>query len=134
MKNYNTILTETQQKYQHYHPEKLIKMNTLQEKKYYLLIKGERFEKQTKTFEEKGKKQLDRITDQNKGLEALTNKDDHKSIYKEIFDRVVKERFDEIKQLTHEIDHDSLVHYFKNNINKNVNDFRYRAFLKNVVL
>ena len=33
----------------------------------------------------------------NKRLEALTNKDDRKSIHKEIFDRVVKERFDEIK-------------------------------------
>ena len=130
MKNYNVILTETQQKYQHYHPEKLIKMNTLQAKLAYSPLQ-KTFEKQTKTIEEKGKKQIDPITDQNKGLEALTNKDDHKSIYKEIFDRVVKERFDEIKQLTHEIDHDGLMHYFKNNINKNVNDFRYRAFLKN---
>ena len=36
---YNTILTETQQKYQHYYQEKLINMNILQVKKYYLLIK-----------------------------------------------------------------------------------------------
>ena len=28
-------------KYQHYHPEKLINMNFLQTKKYYLLIKEE---------------------------------------------------------------------------------------------
>ena len=39
MKNCNIILTEKQQKYQHYHLEKLIKMNILQVKKYYLLIK-----------------------------------------------------------------------------------------------
>ena len=38
-KNYNMILTEKQQKYQHYHPEKSINMNILQVKKYYLLIK-----------------------------------------------------------------------------------------------
>ena len=38
-KIYNTILTEKQQKYQHYHLEKLINMNILQVKKYYLLIK-----------------------------------------------------------------------------------------------
>ena len=30
------ILTEKQQKYQHYHPEKLINMKILQVKKYYL--------------------------------------------------------------------------------------------------
>ena len=39
MKNYNLILTEKQQKYQHYHQFKLINMNILQVKKYYLLIK-----------------------------------------------------------------------------------------------
>ena len=37
--NCNIILTEKQQKYQHYHREKLINMNILQVKKYYLLIK-----------------------------------------------------------------------------------------------
>ena len=42
MKNYNTILKEKQQKYQHYHKVKLIKMNILQTKKHYHLIKLER--------------------------------------------------------------------------------------------
>ena len=35
------ILTEKQQKYQHYYQVRLINMNILQEKKYCLLIKGE---------------------------------------------------------------------------------------------
>ena len=39
--NYNTILTEKQQKYQHYHQVKLINMNILRAQKYYLLIKAE---------------------------------------------------------------------------------------------
>ena len=39
MKNYNTLLTEKQQKHQPYYLEKLINMNFLQVKKYYLLIK-----------------------------------------------------------------------------------------------
>ena len=39
MKNCNMILTEKNKKHQHYHPEKLINMNILQVKKYYLLIK-----------------------------------------------------------------------------------------------
>ena len=41
MKNYNMILTEKQQKYQHYHQVKLINMNILQVKKYCHLIKVE---------------------------------------------------------------------------------------------
>ena len=45
----------------------------------------------------------------------IINKDDHKSIYSGIFDKVLKERFVEIKELTHEIDHDDLICYFKNN-------------------
>ena len=41
IKNDNMILTEKQQKYQHYHLEKLINMDILQAKKYYHLIKVE---------------------------------------------------------------------------------------------
>ena len=40
-KNYNMILTEKQQKYQHNHQVKLINMNILQVKKCYFLIKEE---------------------------------------------------------------------------------------------
>ena len=40
-KNRIIILTEEQQKYRQYHPEKLINMNILQVKKYYLLTKEE---------------------------------------------------------------------------------------------
>ena len=34
MKKYNRIFTEKQQKYQHYHPETFINLNTLQVKKH----------------------------------------------------------------------------------------------------
>ena len=81
MKNCSTILTEKQQKYQDYHLEKLINLNTLQVTKYYLLVKEERkqskftysplgkaFEKQTKTIEEQGKKQVE-------ALKALTKEE-----------------------------------------------------------
>ena len=84
---------------------------------------GKAFEKQTKTIKEQRKKQIDAIADQNKRLETLTNKDDHKSIYEKIINRVVKERFDEIKELTYEMGHEYLMYYFKNNSNKNFNDF-----------
>ena len=57
-----------------------------------------------------------------KTLEALTNKDGHKSIYKEIFDKLIKEKNDGIKELTYKIDHDHL--YLKNDtVKKRINYF-----------
>ena len=65
---YNIILTQKQQKYHHYHLEKLINVNILQVKKEYLSIKevkeqamytnspiGEALEKQTKRLRIKEK-------------------------------------------------------------------------------
>ena len=54
-------------------------------------------EKQRKTFEDQGRKQIDAITNQNEILAALTNKDDHKDNYKEIFEKLISERFDKKK-------------------------------------
>ena len=83
---------------------------------------GKAFEKQTKLYVEQGKKQKDVIANQNKTLEALTNKDDHNSFYKKIFQKLVT--FDEIKELPDEIDHNDLIYYFKNNTaTKYFNDF-----------
>ena len=41
MKNCNIISIERQQKHEHFHQVKLINMNILQVKKYYLIIKAE---------------------------------------------------------------------------------------------
>ena len=41
MKNHNMAVIEKQQKYHHYYLKNLINMNTLQGKKYYLLLKEE---------------------------------------------------------------------------------------------
>ena len=49
----------------------------------------------------------------NERLAALTNKDDHKDNYKEIFEELVKERFDEIKELTDEKNQNDLTYYFQ---------------------
>ena len=76
-------------------------------------------------IEEQGKKQIDAITNQSKKLAALTNKDhDHKDNYKEIFEELAKERFDEIKELTSEINQNDLIYYFKGNAaRKRFDDF-----------
>ena len=52
---------------------------------------------------------------QNERLAALTNKDDHKDNYKNIFEELVKERFNEIKELTDEKNQNDLIYYFKGN-------------------
>ena len=81
---------------------------------------GKAFEEQTQPIEEQGEKQIDAITNQNESLEALANKDDHKSIYKEIFDKLVKGKFDGIKELTYGIDHCDFIYYFKSNTAKKI--------------
>ena len=61
IKNCNAILTEKQQKYQHYLLEKLINMNILQVKKYCLLNKSKLYNKLTplgKAFEKETQKQV----------------------------------------------------------------------------
>ena len=68
------------------------------------------FEKQIKTIEEWGRKQIDAVKNQYKRQVALTNKDDHKDNCKEIFAELVKERFDEIKELTDEINNNYLIY------------------------
>ena len=47
------------------------------------------FEKQTKTIEEQGRKQIDAITNKNERLAALTIKHNHKDNYKELFEKLV---------------------------------------------
>ena len=45
---------------------------------------GKALEKQTKTTEDQGGNKIDAVTNQNKTLVTLTNKDDHKDNYKKI--------------------------------------------------
>ena len=74
---------------------------------------GKAFEKQTKTIAVQGKKRTDAITNQNKKLAALTNKnDDHQDNYIKIFEELAKERFDKLKELTDETNQSDLIYYF----------------------
>ena len=57
-------------------------------------------------------KQKDAITNQKIRLKAFTNKDHHKDIYKEILDQIVKEKIDNIRELTDEINDHYLRYYF----------------------
>ena len=55
----------------------------------------------------------------------LTNKDDdHKGNYKKMFEKLVKERFDEIIELTNEMNQNDLIYYLKGNTaRKRFDDF-----------
>ena len=70
---------------------------TIEQVKFTYSPLDKAFEKQKKQLKNKGKKQIDAITNRNKRLEDLTNKDDYKSIYKEISGKLVKGKFDEEK-------------------------------------
>ena len=59
--------------------------------------------KKRKTIEDQERKQTDAIKTQNKRLAALNNKNHHKYNHKEIFEKLLKERFYETKKLTNEI-------------------------------
>ena len=83
----------------------------MKQAKFAYSLLGNAFEKQTKAIEDQGEKQTD----------TITNRKDN---YKEIFEKLAKERFDEIKELTNEISHDDLMYYFKGNTaTKRFNDF-----------
>ena len=74
MENYNMQLTEKQQKHQRYRQVRLINMNILQilqQAKFTYSPLGKVFEKQIKTIEEPGRKQIDDIANQIKKVEAL---------------------------------------------------------------
>ena len=77
-----------------------------------MLSLGQALEKQTKKIEQQGKKHIDAITNQNKRLAALSNKDND---HKKIFEEPVKERFDKVKELTNKLNQNDLIYYFKSN-------------------
>ena len=76
------IITEKQQKYQLCKSGKIDKYEYLTSEEILPSTQRQIIEKKTKTIEEQGRKQIDAITNQNKRLADLTNKDYHKDIYK----------------------------------------------------
>ena len=74
------------------------------------------------TIEDQERKQTDAITNQKKRLAALTNKDDENLSHKEIFEELVRERFDEIRELTNEANLDGLIYYLKGNTARKIFD------------
>ena len=79
---------------------------------------GKAFEKQIKTIENQGKKQVKAI----QGNKQLVNKDDYKdklllSREREIFKGIYNKRLDKIEQLNNKIDYNNLKYVAVNNRN-----------------
>ena len=70
---------------------------------------GKAFEKQIKTIEDKGQKQVEAL----KSNATNSKYDDNPSISKEIYDKLLDERTDEILEMTREINYNNLGYNFK---------------------
>ena len=85
----------------------------VEQAKFTYSPRGKSLEKQTQTIKVQRRNQIDASKDQNRRLAVLTNEDDKGLCHKEIFEKAVKERFDEIIDLSDEINPDDLIYYFK---------------------
>ena len=72
---------------------------------------GKAFEKQIKTIEDQGKKQVDALKVlEPKAIESESNKH---SITKEIYDEILNERMDEILEMSKKVNYSRLTYDFK---------------------
>ena len=73
---------------------------------------GKAFDKQIKTIEDQGKKQVDPLNAlKPKEIESTSN--NKPVITKEIYDKILEERMDEILEMSREINYNNLVYNFK---------------------
>ena len=124
MKNHNMILMEKQLKYQLNHQENFTNMNILLVKIYYYLINnkiieqarftysplGKAFEKQIKTIEDQGKKQVDalenlKLKEETKPIEDKPNNQSRATI---IFNELINKRKELMSELYDSVDYNNL--------------------------
>ena len=75
---------------------------------------GKALEKQIKTTEDQGEKEIDALKDlKPKAITYKSDDDDKASISKDIYNEILEERIDEILQMGKEISHNDLVYDFK---------------------
>ena len=126
------ILIEKQLKYQLYHQaisnkqeyltgEDILPSNQqqiIQQAKFTYSPLGKEFDKQIKTIEDQGQKQVDALKNlkakkQTKAITYKSDDDDNTPISKEIYDEILEERMDEILKMSREINYSNLVYDFK---------------------
>ena len=124
MKNYNMILIEKQPKYQPYHHLKFVNMNILLVKIYYHLINNKiieqtkftyshfrkAFEKQIKTIEGQGQKQVHALKDLKLKEQAkpIKDKSNNQSKATIIFNELINKRKELMSELYDSVDYNNL--------------------------
>ena len=121
MKNCNTTLIEKLPKYLLCNQTNLINMNILlviEQAKFTYFPLGKTFEKQIKTIEDQGEKQIKAIQNQGqvKTIKKCTNDDEDIPLIanqKQLFNKLVDERLDEIAELDKKVNHDDSIYRYK---------------------
>ena len=129
MKNCSTILIEKRVKYQLYHLIESISVSIslvkiyqpsnqqqiIEQTKFTYSPLGKAFEKQIKTIEDQGQKQIDaleKLKDQNKQLVNVNDDDEDKLLHskeRKLFENIYKKRLDKTEELTKKIYGNSLI-------------------------
>ena len=136
------ILTEKQLKYQLNHQENFTNMNILLVKIYYYLINnkiieqarftysplGKAFEKQIKTIEDQGKKQIDalKVLEPKEETKPIEDKSNKQSKAKAIFSDLINKRKDLIKELHDKVDYKNLNFKYVDKKNNDVIFYGYK--------
>ena len=125
VRNYDMTLIEKQPKYQLHYQVKFINMNLLlvgrdilpnqqqiiERARFTYSPSGKAFEKQIKTIEDQGQKQIDALKVlESKAIESESNKP---VITQNFYDKILEEGMDEILKLSDKIDFDNLICNFK---------------------
>ena len=125
VRNYDMTLIEKQPKYQLHYQVKFINMNLLlvgrdilpnqqqiiERARFTYSPSGKAFEKQIKTIEDQGQKQIDALKVlESKAIDSESNKP---VITQNFYDKILEERMDEILKLSDKIDFDNLICKFK---------------------
>ena len=125
VRNYDMTLIEKQPKYQLHYQVKFINMNLLlvgrdilpnqqqiiERARFTYSPSGKAFEKQIKTIEDQGQKQIDALKVlESKAIDSESNKP---VITQNFYDKILEEGMDEILKLSDKIDFDNLICNFK---------------------
>ena len=104
------------QKYEYLTGEDIVPSNqqqTIEQAKFTYSPLGKAFQKQIKTIEDQGKKQVDALNVlEPKAIESGSN-DNKPIITKEIYNNILEERMEEILEMRKEINYNNLVYNFK---------------------
>ena len=102
----------------------------IEQAKFTYFPLGKASEKQTKTIEDQGKKQVETLENlkSKEQTKAIEDKSDWKlSKQKEIYNRLLNKRLDEIQKISKEIDFNNLTYYFKSSNISLINFIKFKG-------